>query len=610
LDYKNLKNLIRSRRVDEYNIKKTFKLLYAKCDKLAGSKREIFLFDIRLFFSTQIHSKLMQRDLKACLRILEVALVAVQIEDPICTSSFVLWPFKLICLIVCFQAMSTLHMTVDFCVAKQESFKSLVQKKATMNFLLTFNILAKRLVGQEELLGRLRKFNAHCLGLDNRSNFNIGGSFNTSIVTEPREEKLDDGKKINEKLYKQLWRVMKVCQNPKLLLAIKDGVKWTDFKSDIQEVLKAFKATPIEVQVAKVSTQITMDQLKQEFLFPQYVTSSRIFHYQLEDPTFRRHVLLQVGMCIIGHYQLQKCEQSNIRSRQPILRVVQRNDQNWIVQTFEECIKLLEKTHVFVKNEKGDAVFDQERTKMLALSFRDIMLREFNYVHWKHDRSTKQKACPMICKKPQKAVEPYVYDTTKKATFEKVMVMGDQRLESLWSGETSMSSLKNDAPLVHKFLDESVRGLEEDMTDEFLQDTPDLKRMHDAKFSFHTLRLVRRVRPQKMKALNPDYKDLLTGGAITNHLYYLLTDKNPELGKAARKEIEGMGLLSKSMGSDSITVKKKGGTIKKPAAVKKPAAGAKKTGATTAKKRPSPSKEERKTKRAKFDNVSLSDLMK
>ena len=73
--------------------------------------------------------------------------------------------------------MKTLKATIDFCVERKALFQRLVERKATMNFLLSFNMLAKRLVGQENLLGRLRKFVSFCLGMDTRSNFNIGGEF-------------------------------------------------------------------------------------------------------------------------------------------------------------------------------------------------------------------------------------------------------------------------------------------------------------------------------------------------------------------------------------------------------------------------------------------------
>jgi len=454
-------------------------------------------------------------------------------------------------------------------------------------------------------LGRLRKFNAYCLGLDNRSNFNIGGSFNSSIITEPREEKLDDDRKINEVLYKQLWKVMKVCQNPKLLFAPgKEGVKWNDFKSDIEEILKAFRAQPIDVKAAKVGSQISLDQLQQEFIFPQYVTSSRIFHYQLDDPTFRRHILLQICMCIIGHYQLQKCEQSGIRSRQPILRVVQRNDQNWIVKTFEECINLLEKTQVFMRKDSGEVVYSAEGSKALASSFRDIMLREFNYVHWKHDRSTKQKACPNICKTSQKPVEPFVYEATKTSHFGQMMVMGDPMLQPLWASECNLETLEESRPDLKKDMDNNINGLVEDMNDEFLEDSPELKRMFDAKYSFHTLRLIQRSDPEQMGKLNADFKAIIEGGAVTNTLFQVLKNKDPKLGEAAKKDAAAMGMVKSVAGSKSETRSKEETKTKATAPVKK----VQKKPPTQTRKRASPTKEERAAKRKKFETVSLDDL--
>jgi len=609
-DSKALNDLIK-KRFNKDAIVKTFNTLYKKCTALQGSKRDIFLFEVRLHFYEKLHEKLMKNQLKECFKILDIALTGVQIESPVCSATWILWPLKLVCLIICFQSMSTLELMVNFCVEKQESFKNLVAKKATMNFLLTFNILAKRLVGQEQLLGRLRKFNAYCLGLDNRSNFNIGGSFNNSITTDPREEELDDGRKINEVLYKQLWKVMKVCQNPKLLLATtKDGVKWKDFKSDIEEILKAFKAQPIDVKAAKVGSQISLDQLQQEFIFPQYVTSSRIFHYQLDDPTFRRHILLQVCMCIIGHYQLQKCEQSSIRSRQPILRIVQRADQNWIVKTFEECIQLLEKTQVFTRTMEGDVIYSADGSKRLASSFRDIMLREFNYVHWKHDRSTKQKACPNLCKPPQKPVEPFVYEATKTENFNKMMQMGDPMVTPLWKSNCNMDMLEQGRPDLSKEMEKNINGLVEDMTDKFLTDSPEMKRMFDAKHSFHTLRLIQRCDPTQMDRLHADFKEIIQGGAVTNTLYQVLNNKDPKLGAEAKKDAEALGFVKpklKAKLKEVVVVvkdvKEEPKKVVSKKVTKKPPA--------QQRKRASPlSKEERAAKRKKFENVSLDDLTK
>ena len=72
------------------------------------------------------------------------------------------------------------------------------------------------------------------------------------------------------------------------------------------------------------------------------VTSNRLFRYQLADPTFRRHILLQIGICLIGHYQLSKCKQQAVRTKNPILRNLSSNDQKWVGKTFEELIILLE----------------------------------------------------------------------------------------------------------------------------------------------------------------------------------------------------------------------------------------------------------------------------
>eukprot|EP00492_Amphilonche_elongata_P002819 TRINITY_DN309_c0_g1_i8.p1 TRINITY_DN309_c0_g1~~TRINITY_DN309_c0_g1_i8.p1 ORF type:complete len:227 (+),score=35.47 TRINITY_DN309_c0_g1_i8:509-1189(+) len=222
-------------------------------------------------------------------------------------------------------------------------------------------------------------------------------------------------------------------------------------------------------------------------------------------------------MCIIGHYQLQKCEQSGIRAQKPILRPVQRNDQNWIVKTFEECINLLEKIQVFMRKDNGEVIFSASGSKSLSSSFRDIMLREFNYVHWKHDRSTKPKACPQICKPAQKPVEPFVYEATKTSNFGKMMSMGDPMVTPLWGTSCDMETLEASRPDLSKDMDKNVDGLVEDMNDEFLKDSPESKRMFDAAYSFHTLRLIQRCDPSRLQNLRADFKQIIQGALLRIH---------------------------------------------------------------------------------------------
>ena len=111
-----------------------------------------------------------------------------------------------------------------------------------------------------------------------------------------------------------------------------------------------------------------------------------------------------------------------------------------------------------MRKENGDVVYSAEGSKLLSMSFRDIMLREFNYVHWKHDRSTKQKACPNICKASQKPVEPYVFEATKSPYFEKTMVMGDPMVEPLWRTHCTLETLEESRPKLKDDMEKNIDG--------------------------------------------------------------------------------------------------------------------------------------------------------
>merc|ERR1719495_567056 len=142
------------------------------------------------------------------------------------------------------------------------------------------------------------------------------------------------------------------------------------------------------------------------------------------------------------------------------------------------------------------------------------------------------------------------------------------------------------------------------MSDEFLADSPELKRMFDAKYSFHTLRSIQRSDPAQMVKLNADFKAIIEGGAVTNTLFQVLKNKDAKLGEAARKDAEAMGFVKSMVGTKTETKSKEETKTKAPAPVKK----VQKKPPTRTRKRASPTKEERAAKRKKFENVSLDDL--
>lgn len=212
------------------------------------------------------------------------------------------------------------------------------------------------------------------VGMESRSNFNIGGSINVE------NETLIENKPINldfdQRLYKTLWSVINICHNPQRLTM--DGhMKWHDFKSNIEVILKAFEQAPISFHEALVNSRDSL----QSFIYPKYITSIHMFHYQLRDSSFRRQVLIQIAISIISHFHLNK-----IKPSRKILHQIAETDRKWIMTSIKNIILLLEKVPFF---ERG--IYDPMQSRNLALNYKEFLFREFHFIFWKHDRSTKQK---------------------------------------------------------------------------------------------------------------------------------------------------------------------------------------------------------------------------
>lgn len=178
--------------------------------------------------------------------------------------------------------------------------------------------------------------------------------------------------------------------------------------------------------------------------------------------------------------------------------------------------------------------------------------------------------------------------------------MGASCLHSLWKGNLKeVEALKETCPKLKRMLKRQIAGLIEDETDEFLNDTPHLKRRHDARFNFHTLRLLLRTDPMRVQKLAPSWEHILKKIGVNNPMFHLLRAENKPLGKVALQKI-----IQERKEAKSKKVKKTTGgkEVKK----EESSTGKEKSSTSSTKKRASlDGDEQRKTKRRKLDKSTL-----
>lgn len=129
---------------------------------------------------------------------------------------------------------------------------------------------------------------------------------------------------------------------------------------------------------------------EQEGAFPKYLTGRRVFEYQLRNPAFRRHVLLQY--LILFQYLLTfnpqlKAKSADWKNKQLLLAhptvadyTLSEEDEQWIRKSWREIITLLEET---------GPTSDGRKFKNAALQ---TLRRETRWIQWKTD------SCPAIDK--------------------------------------------------------------------------------------------------------------------------------------------------------------------------------------------------------------------
>ena len=168
---------------------------------------------------------------------------------------------------------------------------ALTQPRPRLALLKACNGLLRRLSKTEgaEWSGELLELLSRMMAVDERGGLNATGKFHTDnhtpVHSEPAagSESIEADSIVDYAFYRTLWSLQSYFADPPKL---KQADSLSSFLSSLDSVLTAFERSPTSA-VAMSSVQSTAAY------FPKYLSGPRLMHLQLQDSTFRRHLLTQ-----------------------------------------------------------------------------------------------------------------------------------------------------------------------------------------------------------------------------------------------------------------------------------------------------------------------------
>ena len=167
---------------------------------------------------------------------------------------------------------------------------ALTQPRPRLALLKACNGLLRRLSKTEGAAwsGELLELLSRMMTVDERGGLNATGKFHsdnhTPIHSEPAAAAADDAESaVDHAFYRTLWSLQSYFADPPKL---KQDDSLSSFLSSLDSVLTAFERSATAA-IAMSSAQSTAAY------FPKYLSGPRLLHLQLQDSTFRRHLLTQ-----------------------------------------------------------------------------------------------------------------------------------------------------------------------------------------------------------------------------------------------------------------------------------------------------------------------------
>ena len=182
--------------------------------------------------------------------------------------------------------------------------------KCRLSLVRTCNSLLRRMgkTMAAEWQGSVMQVVASMMQLDERGGLNLGGKFNvdnhTNIEHTPKDhtaasegtgkegaeregEEAGGQPMVDYAFYRTLWSLQGVFSDPPQL---KQAEVWGSFTSSLTAVLDAFERSPPSSMGPAFTASSSSSAAA---YFPKYLSGSRLLSLQLQDATFRRHLLTQ-----------------------------------------------------------------------------------------------------------------------------------------------------------------------------------------------------------------------------------------------------------------------------------------------------------------------------
>ena len=290
-----------------------------------------------------------------------------------------------------------------------------------------------------EWSGRVMELVAVMMPLEERGGLNLQGKFNVDnrTVVEDRSDAVDDRAPATDRsFYRTLWSLQAVLAEPTQL---KQPDAYAAFTAALGTVLTAFERAPLSSTAP--SSASASAAAASEVYFPKYLSGPRLLNLQLQDATFRRHLLTQCMLLFQflvdpsgdPALSLTSAAPPNTASpaaaagtsAAPFLSAAQLT----AVRGFaERVLQLMEGQ----KDGDGDARYVQQ---LLA-----VLHEELSWMRWKQNKA------PAFTRRPAVMAAPLVVTGApvkgkagrgKKGRPEEAPIMGGRALAELWAGVLS-----------------------------------------------------------------------------------------------------------------------------------------------------------------------------
>ena len=211
-------------------------------------------------------------------------------------------PFQLLEDTFDYTPLTSLPPLFTFLSQHSDSLASpaLTQTRPRLSLLKACNGLLRRLSKTEgaEWSGELLELLSRMMAVDERGGLNATGKFHTDNHTPVHSQPTaadstgDADSAVDYAFYQTLWSLQSFFADPPRLRQV-DSL--SSFLSSLDSVLTAFERSPTSA-VSMSSAQSS------DAYFPKYLSGPRLMHLQLQDSSFRRHLLTQA--LIIFQYLL------------------------------------------------------------------------------------------------------------------------------------------------------------------------------------------------------------------------------------------------------------------------------------------------------------------